>query len=368
MSGSTIDRAELFHDLGRYPQAAELAARHLAGQPDDTRALILLARCQRSMGDLNAALATVEEALRLEPDDAYPWMVRADTLSKLGRLQEAVAAARRAVELAPLFWGSHHALAVVLERSGNRALRTDAYAVARHATSLAPEEASAHFMVGLIAQRLGDLRTARTAYETTLRLDPQSSEAHNNLAMLDQRRSAFNPRAWTRAAEGFVNSAALDVEDTYARYNLEGMAWGVAASARWVALAGMFVSMVSTYGLRSGSPEADGYSGPLIGGLLLVLMWSGWLLWQRGRISHRVRGPLLMIARRCPPVLAMAAAVAMLALHSVAAVALPLVDPPIMGGLAGLLFWNLILTYWISRVFLGRRSPVRRQRRTGGAG
>ncbi|MCB5183228.1 tetratricopeptide repeat protein [Streptomyces antimicrobicus] len=369
MSG-TLDRAEAYLDLGRYQQAAALASQHLAQQPDDASALLVLARCQRHLEDLPAGLASVDQALRITPDAPFAWMLRADTLSRMGRHHEAVAAAQRCVEYGPLFWWSHHTLALVLERSGNGALRRDGYAAALRATELGPQEASAHFMLGLIAHRLGDHRTARAAYGTTLRLDPQSSEAHNNLAMLDQRRSWSSRRAWSRAAEGFVTSASLDVEDTHARFNLEGMAWGVAASARWCAFAGMAVALVSTQGGRSGGQDGGGPAGPLVGALLLVLMWGAWFLWQRSRMTPRVRRTMALVARGCPPVLVMAAAVALPALHSlvtvVSAVALPAVDTGVLAACAGLLFWNLILTYWISRVFLGRRAPGRRARRGAG--
>lgn len=221
-----LDRAEALHDLGRFAQAAALVGAHLAEHPDDGRALILLARCRRSLGDPAGALRCVDEALRVAPDDTYAWLVRVDTLTKLGRFAEAEQAAHRCIALSPLFWGGHHCLAVVLEQGGQRGRRKEAYDAARRATELEPQAPAAHFMVGLLAHRLGDRATARLAYETTLRLDPENSEAHNNLATLHMRRSWFSRAAWTRAAEGFVDSAALDRDDRHARHNLEAMAWG----------------------------------------------------------------------------------------------------------------------------------------------
>lgn len=40
-----LRQADALFDLGRYEQAATLAAQHLAGAPDDAPALVLLARC-----------------------------------------------------------------------------------------------------------------------------------------------------------------------------------------------------------------------------------------------------------------------------------------------------------------------------------
>ncbi|MFJ7203458.1 tetratricopeptide repeat protein [Streptomyces sp. NPDC098789] len=355
-----LDRADALHDLGRFEQAAALASTHLSEHPDDAGALILLARCRRSLGDVAGALRSVDDALRVAPDDIYAWLVRVDVLSKLGRFAEAEGAARRCIEIGPLFWGSHHCLAVVLEQSGQRSRRTEAYVAARRATELEPEAAAAHFMVGLLAHRLGDRATARLAYETTLRLDPENSEAHNNLATLHMRRSWFSRAAWTRAAEGFVDSAALDLEDRHARFNLEAMAWGVAAGARWPALVGFVLSL----GCRppGGTDGATRAAVTAVGAVLIVALWAGWVLWQRGKISPRLRRPMLHTARSCPPVVAMAVAVAVMALGSVAVLALPVLGAGLVGWLAVPIFWGLILTYWISRAALNRRAPSRRGR------
>ncbi|MET9700457.1 tetratricopeptide repeat protein [Streptomyces sp. NPDC006529] len=355
-----LDRADALHDLGRFAQAAALAGARLAQHPDDARALILLARCRRSLGDLPGALACVDDALRVAPDDTYAWLVRVDTLVRLGRFAEAEEAAHRCIALSPHFWGGHHCLAVVLEQSRQRGRRHEAYLAARRATELEPQAASAHFMVGLLAHRLGDRATARLAYETTLRLDPENSEAHNNLATLDMRRSWFSRAAWTRAAEGFVASAALDVEDRHARFNLEAMAWGIAAGGRWPALLGFVVSLVGRAPQSAGGGARA--AATVTGAVLLLALWSGWALWQRGKLSPRLRRPLLLTARGCPPVVAMAVAVAVMAAYSVVVMALPSLGAGVVGALAVPLFWGLILTYWISRAALNRRSPDRRGR------
>ncbi|MFJ3923254.1 tetratricopeptide repeat protein [Streptomyces sp. NPDC090022] len=357
MSGA-LERADLLYDLGRHDEAAALASQHLAQHPGDAKALVLLARCRRSLRDLPGALATIEEALRAEPDSVYAWMVRADTLSRLGRLHEAVASARRCVELAPLFWGSHHTLALVLERSTNRVLHKDAYASARRAVELEPQEASAHFMVGLTAHRVGDHTTARAAYETTLRLDPQSSEAHNNLALLDRKRGRFSSRAWRRAVEGFAESAALDADDRHARFNLETMAWSVAASARWSTLGGSVIALVTTV-----VPDAPA-AVPWAGAALVAVLWGGWVLWQRHRIPPRLRRPMLMIVRGCRPVRAMALAAGLLGLYAVAlfvmaAFGVRAADRVVLGGVGAALFWFMIVTYWAGRVAMRQRAPGR---------
>ncbi|MEU2654073.1 tetratricopeptide repeat protein [Streptomyces sp. NPDC007325] len=360
---SALARAEALYDAGRYEQAGELAARHLAGDPEDADALTLLARCLHRAGDHPAALAAVEQALRAEPELVMAHLMRTQILLALKRYGDAEAAAHRTVQLAPDFWGSHYALGTALaetaEAGGGRdkARRAAAYEAARTAVALGPEEDAAHFLVGLTAQRRGDHTTARRAYETTLRLNPQSSEAHNNLSLLRLRRRWFRRGAWTQAAEGFVASAALDLDDRKARYNLEAMAWGTAAGARWVALLGFLASTLGSAPVRTGATGADAIVPFLVGAAVLLGAWAGWAVWMARRVPPRLRRPLLLVARNCRPVLAMATAVGLLGLYSAVTMALWTFDAGVVGALGAPLFWAVVITYWVSRSALNRRMP-----------
>ncbi|MBT2439291.1 tetratricopeptide repeat protein [Streptomyces sp. ISL-36] len=353
-----LARADALFDVGRYEQAAALAARHLATDPDDTGALVLLARCQHRLGREREALATVERALRAEPDGLPAWLMRTHILLALKQYEEAERSARHSVELAPHYWGSHYSLGTVLDRSSRRERQHEAYEAARRAVALAPGESDAHFLVGLTAHRTGNHRVAEQAYETALRLDPQSSEAHNNLSLLQLRRRWFRRGAWTKAAAGFVESAALDTNDRQARYNLEAMAWGTVAGARWVALLGFVGAALGSASLRTGSTGADALVPYLIGVAVIVGGWGGWALWLTRRVPPRLRRPLLLVARGSRPVVAMGAAVGLLGLHSMVAMALWTADSSVVGALGYPLFWAVVITYWVSRAALRRRAPA----------
>lgn len=365
-------RADALYDAGRYEQAAALAAQHLASEPDDASALVLLARCRLRLDRTRDALAAVDEALRHEPDSLMAWLVRTDVLLARRAYPEAEQSARRAVEIAPYHWGSHYALGAALDRAvdaagqrpvdwsqGTAARKAEAYEAARRAVELGPEEDAAHFLVGITAQRLGDHKTAQRAYETALRLNPDSSEAHNNLSLIHMRGRWFRRGAWTKAAEGFVESAALDRDDREARFNLETMAWGTAAGARWVALLGFFAAATGSAPARSGSTGAEAVVPLVVGAAVVVGAWAGWALWMLRRVPPRVRRPLLLVARACRPVLAMATAVALLGLHSVLTLVLWSADAGFVAALGGPLFWTVVITYWVSRAALRRREPGR---------
>ncbi|MFJ5829805.1 tetratricopeptide repeat protein [Streptomyces sp. NPDC093089] len=354
-------RAEALYDAGRYAQAGALVAQHLATDPEDAEALVLLARCHHRSGEGPAALAAVDQALRAQPDLLGGWLMRVHVLLAAKRYPEAEASARHAVELAPQYWGTHYALGTALAEHGEHARtpgRTvEAYEAARAAVELAPEEDAAHFLVGLTAQRRGDRVTAQRAYETTLRLNPQSSEAHNNLSLLRLRRRWFHRGAWTQAAEGFVASAALDLQDRKARHNLEAMAWNTVAGARWVALLGFIASAVARAWVPDGAGWSEAAVPLLVGGTVVVGSWTGWAVWMARRVPPRLRRPMLLVARNCRPVLFMGGAVGLLGLYSLVALALRSVGSGVVNGLGTPLFWAVIITYWVSRSALNRRAP-----------
>ncbi|MFI8965998.1 tetratricopeptide repeat protein [Streptomyces sp. NPDC053493] len=350
-----LRQADALFDLGRFEQAAELAARHLADEPDDPAALVLLARCRHRLGDEQQALTTVEQALRAQPDFVAAWLMLTHILLATRQYDRAEETARHAVALAPRHWATHYTLGTVLDRSVRAERRHAAYEAARTAVALAPEESDTHFLVGLTAHRLGHHQVAERAYETALRLDPQSSEAHNNLSLLHLRRRWRRPGSWTKAAQGFVRSAALDLNDRQARYNLETMAWGTVAASRWVALAGFVATSMAAAHLRSEPSAGSALVGVLLATAVLVGGWGGWFLWLGRRVPPPLRRPLLLVSRGCTPVLAMAVAVALLALQSV--LTLVLWRTGGFGALAFPLFWGAVITYWVSRAVLQRRAP-----------
>ncbi|MER6256334.1 tetratricopeptide repeat protein [Streptomyces sp. NPDC001584] len=369
-----LQQADAFFDLGRYEQAAALAAQHLAGDPDDATALVLLARCRHRLGDEQQALTTVEQALHVEPESVSAWLMHTHVLLALKEYKQAEGSARRAVELAPQHWGSHYTLGIVLDRAGapqyrgthytlrsvlDRAVRMKrtraAHESARTAAALAPEESDAHFLVGLTAHHTGNHRVAQQAYETALRLDPDSSNAHHNLALLHLRRGWLSPGSWTRAAEGFVQAAALDLNDRQARHNLETMAWGAVSGSRWVALAGIVAVASGSAHLRAGAAGTDTLVTYLVCAAVLVGSWGGWLLWQTRRVPPHLRRPLLLVSRGCRPVLGMAFAIALLIVHPV--MALVLWRSALFSALAIPLFFFALVMSVAGHTALQQRAP-----------
>ena len=139
--GGGIDKA--------YAQAAEIAKR------DPARGVIIKASIQAEEKKYDEARAACEEALRTQPDSYLALYTLGRIASDSGReLARGEQALRRCLELTP----------AIQE----------------------PDFAGVHYRLGLIAQKSGKLDTARTEYETALKLEPTFDLAADALSKLDK--------------------------------------------------------------------------------------------------------------------------------------------------------------------------------------
>ncbi|WP_180268742.1 tetratricopeptide repeat protein [Streptomyces sp. Ru87] len=356
--GGLLERAEALLGLDRDEQAGELFARIVADDPGNAPAWTGLARTRLRTGDLPGGLRAAEEALRADPSYAHALLIRGGILAALGRTDEALASLREGVRLVPQAPEAHLALARGLAAAPGGI--PEAYDVANHAVRLAPQEASAHFLVGALAHRTGRRDIAEQAYTEALRLDPEHTDARNNLSVLHMNRRFGGRRRFGLALEGFADVAATDLTDRTARYNLEAMLFTVVARARWLGLLCLFTGMTGALasGAGQGSPPHPGDLLPRLVTIgVIALYWALWALRVRHRVPRRLRRPLLTLARSCAPVVWTAGAVALLAAASVCVVAVPWSDPAFLGAVLAPSAWLMVIMYWTARWSLRRRRP-----------
>ncbi|MCC7491641.1 MAG: hypothetical protein IT204_04815 [Fimbriimonadaceae bacterium] len=207
----------------------------LTGGPGKLAARLQLGRCELNRGNAAAALAHCEALLqrRLGHLEAGVQRLRADSLTRLGRHEEAAAASERAVELGG--GRAEHSLALLSDeiRAHDAAGRwreglTALEALAETALKLVSEEPLLQIRARLARRRLelgfyeaaamtAESVLARAGLEPSLQLAAQAVTARAYLAMdrLDQARRDAEA-AWRRACEIGDREAILDTGLTLA--------------------------------------------------------------------------------------------------------------------------------------------------------
>jgi tetratricopeptide (TPR) repeat protein len=211
---AALRRAEQLLDTHRPQEALRALATTLSQDPDNVNALCLAARAELAAGQPERARDLAVQAVAAAPHSEWPLRLLALSYERTKQPQEAYEAARAAVAAAPYLWQTHHTLAHVACKMFG--MSSVAYAAARQAIELAPLEADPHAMLGRAALESGDQATAERALREALRLDPDHAVARNDLGRLQLlRKDHFG------AAGHFADAAASDVRIGVAEHNID---------------------------------------------------------------------------------------------------------------------------------------------------
>jgi tetratricopeptide (TPR) repeat protein len=183
--GAPTERPETLVDLASVRTGPRVQADELDGairqQPDNTGLLARRASLRLAAGQPVAALHDVEIALQADDQDGELYYLQARALRALGRLREALAAARRAADNGynapelPLLEGETHLAAHQYEaalESLDRTLRLD------------PDQPAALFYKGLAYAATADTAQAFDYLQAARTRDPRQPEILHQLAFL----------------------------------------------------------------------------------------------------------------------------------------------------------------------------------------
>ena len=171
---ATVARAQVY----TWSSSTTMWSRVLEVSPDSVYAHSALGAELADQGDLQAARAQQEEALRLRPSDpdAHNELGKLD--AERGDLEHAIRHFSAAAERRQDFGEAFHNLGTALLHAGRPA---DAVAPLRRAVDLLPADAGSYNGLGLACARVGNLDEARIAFEKAAALDPASAEYRSNL-------------------------------------------------------------------------------------------------------------------------------------------------------------------------------------------
>lgn len=163
------------------------AAQHLepvlAADPGSAAGWILMARIRLVLDEVDKALDAANRAVDLAPEDPRPLAIASRALTLLGRHEEAVTMAYRAVIADPKNPLWHDRVAWSLLAADRQ--YADAEQAARTAVGLDPDEAHYYFTHGVALDALGHSDQARQAFLKSLKLEPENPVAQHRLAVLN---------------------------------------------------------------------------------------------------------------------------------------------------------------------------------------
>lgn len=169
------------HQARDFRGAEAIYRRVLAAQPDSADAWCFLGILHYDEKHYAESIAAYQHALQLRPTFPIASSNLSNSLSALGRLDEAERAVRRALQWQPEYTTAWTNLGAILVKQGRFPEASQAF---EQALALAPQNETAHRNLGAVLIRQGKLSEGTQHSEAALRLNPRSAEAHRNRAIV----------------------------------------------------------------------------------------------------------------------------------------------------------------------------------------
>jgi arylsulfatase A-like enzyme/thioredoxin-like negative regulator of GroEL len=178
---------EVWVDRGRLEEADRWFREQLGRRPQDIRLRVDLAFVQKAAEQNDAAIATLDEALKQEPEHVEALVLSGEVLRSSGRLEGAADRFERAIRIAPTDDSIRMQYAQTLfamNRPG------DSERVVRETLQHGRLVAGAHYLLAQIAEQRLDLQSAEREYRNEIAGSPWDYRARFNLALLIGQRGA----------------------------------------------------------------------------------------------------------------------------------------------------------------------------------
>ena len=182
-------------------------------QPDFACAHTNLGICSRRQGKLDEAIACYRKAIELDPKYACAHNNLGNALSDQGKLDEAIACYRKAIELDPKYASAHYNLGNALDDQGKL---DEAIACYRKAIELDPKYADAHNNLGNALHEQGKLDEAIACLPQGHRTRPEIRQG----PLQPRHRPAATRGSWTRPSPAYRKAIELDPKYAEAHNNL----------------------------------------------------------------------------------------------------------------------------------------------------
>lgn len=190
--------------IGQFGRAKELAAQQIGANPDDPTSFLAMSRVLIAQRDYVAAVAAADEAVKLAPEWAAAWSVRAAALFYSGRFAAAEESVIHAIELEPDEPVFLHRYAQILEQCDKPA---KALELAQHALELDPDDESTHRLFAALLHEVhpSKWKVSEEAARRAVELNPEDADSFAILGLIVLFRRRFD-----EAEQHFRASLELD--------------------------------------------------------------------------------------------------------------------------------------------------------------
>ena len=176
-----FEQARTLCRAGDLAKAEQLCHRIHQAEPEHAGACHLLAMIAHSRGQVEAAADHIRRAAKLDPANSDYQAHACEIFRRAGLVDEALAAGRAAVRLAPTPPGPQNNLGLALQDSGDLAA---AEACFRRVIDVNPQYARAHHNLGIVLRLQNRIEEAAHALADALRLQPDYPQALNTLGVV----------------------------------------------------------------------------------------------------------------------------------------------------------------------------------------
>jgi protein O-GlcNAc transferase len=167
------------HQAGRLIEAEGVYRAILAEDADQPVVLHLLGALCGQMGRNDAAIELVSRAIGLREDAGF-YDTLGRTLKAAGRLEDAISAYRKAIELKPDFAAAQNNLGVALRAAGRI---DESKSEFRAAIAVKPDFADAMLNLGTLLVQSGEFGEAVSVYQRAMGISSGNAEAWNNFGI-----------------------------------------------------------------------------------------------------------------------------------------------------------------------------------------
>ncbi len=280
---AAADRADYrdFHkaiddDESRYIDFGNSANAAAQGSPEFLKA-VRQAYTEAMQHHLRAALQTTNQALKLNPNSVYAWEMAADIHMDLREADEAIAAAQKAVNLAPGDLRAVQILGIILLKAGKQDAVVKAW---RDFVQHNPNEAKGHSSLASALQAQKKYAEAIPEIQAAIKLDPK--DWNYNLMLGVSLVKTGNTAAAVSAFEKAVSQTSNPFAKNDASYGLADAGMNLPEAEQWATEA------VEAKEKQTSTITLDSISKKDLGQMMdLAAYWDtlGWVYFREGKLQ-----------------------------------------------------------------------------------